>query len=117
MANLLEVLANKLLLLNELDVAQGLTSQFNGLVETVLATVGNIDNLDNLGLQTTIEQVGLVKIVLEIGGTSQHQTGDVGLVVGNVVLNSQLGDLADVVVTLFLTETRETQSGLTTTAL
>ena len=117
LANLLEVLANKLLLLDELDVAQGLASQFNGLVETVLATVGNIDNLDNLGLQTTIEQVGLVKIVLEIGGTSQHQTGDVGLVVGDVVLNSQLGDLADVVVTLFLTETRETQSGLTTTAL
>jgi hypothetical protein len=39
------VSTNKLLLLNELDVAQGLASQFNGLVETVLATVGNIDNL------------------------------------------------------------------------
>jgi hypothetical protein len=32
-------------------------------------------------------------------------------------LNGQLGNLAHVVVTLFLTKTGETQSGLTTTSL
>lgn len=117
LGDLLEVLADQLLLLDELDAAQGLSCQLDGLVETVLATVGNVDNLDDLGLQTLVEHIGLVQVVLEVGGTSQDETGDVDLVVGNVVLDSQFGDLTNVVVTLFLTKTGETQSGLTTTTL
>lgn len=117
LANLFKVLANELLLLDKLDVAERLSRQLNGLVEAVVTTVRNINNLDDLGLETGIEHVGAVEIVLEIGGTSQDKTSDVGLVVGDEVLHGQLSDLAHVVVTLLVTETRETQSGLTTTSV
>ena len=117
LANLLEVLADELLLLDELDVSEGLGRQLDGLVEAVFTTVRDIDNLDDLGLKTGIEQVGGVQVVLEIGGTSQNDTGNVGPIVGDEALNGQFGDLADVVVTLFLTETGKTQGGLTTTTV
>ena len=116
-ADLVKVLVDELLLLDELDVAESLGGQLNSLVEAVLTTVGDIDNLDDLGLQTTIEQLGLVEVVLEVGATCQDETGAVALVVGDEVLHRQFGDLADVVVTLLLTQTRETQSGLTATAV
>lgn len=117
MTDFLEIFANEFLLLNELDVAQGLGSKFDGLVKPVLSSVGNVNNLDDLGLQTLIEHVGLVQVVLEVGRTSQDQTRNVDLVVGKEVLSSQLGDLSNVVVTLFLTKTGETKRRLTTTAV
>jgi hypothetical protein len=117
LGNVVKVLVDQLLLLDELDVAERLSSQLNGLVETVLASVGNIDDLDDLGLQTVVEQIGLVQVVLEVGGTSQDDTGNVDLVSGDKVLDSQFGDLADVVVTLLLSQTGKTQGGLTTTAV
>jgi len=68
-------------------------------------------------LQTRVEQIGLVQVVLEISGTGENQTSHVDLVVGDEVLDSDFRDLADVVVTLFLTKTGETQGRLTTTAV
>jgi hypothetical protein len=68
-------------------------------------------------LQTVVEEVGLVEVVLEVGGTSENDTSHVDLVGGDEVLYSQFGDLADVVVALLFTETGETQSGLTTTTV
>lgn len=117
LTDFLEVFANKLLLLDELDVAKGLGSQLDGLVETVLATVRYIHDLDDLGSKTLIKQVGRVQIGLEVGGTSENDTGNIDLVVGDEVLHSELGNLADVVVTLLLTQTGETQSRLTTTTV
>ncbi len=87
------------------------------LVEPVLATVTDIDDLEDLGTQTRIEQVALRQLRLEVGATSKYETGHVNLVVRDVVLDSQLGDLADVVVALLVTETSETERGLTTTAV
>lgn len=116
-ADLVEVSVDELLLLNELDVAEGLGGKFDSLVETVLTTVRNVNNLDDLDCETLVEQIGLVEIGLEIGTTGKNETSAVALVVGDEVLNSQLGDLADVVVTLLLTQTGETQGGLTTTAV
>ncbi|KAH4126672.1 hypothetical protein HBH47_045340 [Parastagonospora nodorum] len=117
LGDVVKVLVDELLLLDELDVAERLPSQLDGLVETVLASVGHIHNLDDLGLQTVVEEVGLVQVVLEIGGTGQNDTGNVDLVGGDEVLDSQFGDLADVVVALLLSQTGETQGGLTTTAV
>jgi hypothetical protein len=112
-----EVLVDELLLLDELDVVERLAGQVDGLVEAVLAAVGHIDNLDDLGLETVVEEVGLVQVVLEVGATGENDTSDVDLVGGDEVLDCQLGDLADVVVTLLLAQTGETQGGLTTTAV
>ena len=114
---MVKVLVDELLLLDELDVAESLTSQLNGLVEAVLASVGHVDHLDDLGLQTVVEQVGLVEVVLEVGGTGENDTGYVDLVGGDEVLDSQFGNLADVVVTLLLSQTGETQGRLTTTTV
>lgn len=116
-ADLIEVLADELLLLDKLDVAERLGRQLNGLVEAVLATVRHVHHLDDLGLEAVVEQVGLVEIVLEVGRTSKDDARDVGLVVGDEVLHRELGHLADVVVALLLTETGETERGLTTTAV
>ena len=117
LTDLLKVFANQLLLLDKLDISESLSSEFDGLVEAVLTTVRHINDLDNLGLEALVEEIGLVEIILEIGGTSKNDTSNVDLVVGDEVQNSQLGNLADVVVTLFLTETGETQRRLTTTTV
>ncbi len=117
LGDVVEVLVDELLLLDELDVAERLASQLNSLVEAVLASVRYVNDLDDLGLQTVVEEVGLVEVVLEVGGTSENDTSHVDLVGGDEVLYSQFGDLADVVVALLFTETGETQSGLTTTTV
>ena len=134
MADLVEVLLDELLLLNEFDVRKGLGSQFDRLylrkdhdsthdtyrtylVETVLTTVTDVDDLDDLRRQTRVEHVTLAQLSLEIGTTSEDETRDVDLVVRDEVLDGKLGNLADVVVTLLVTKTGETQSRLTTTAV
>lgn len=115
--DVVEVGVDELLFLDELDIAERLASQLDGLVEAVLASVGHVDNLDDLGLQTIIKQIGLVQVVLEVGRTGENDTGDIDLVSRNKVLYCQLRDLSDIVVALFLSQTGETQGRLTTTAV
>lgn len=117
LANLLEVLIDKFLLLDEFDVAESLGGQLNGLVEAVLTTVGDVNDFDDLGLQTVVEHVGGIQIVLEIGGTSQDNAGDVDLIGSDEVLHRQFGDLSHIIVPLLLTETGETEGRLTTTTV
>lgn len=117
LADFFKVLSDQLLLLNELDVAKSLRSQLDGLVETVFTSVRHIDDLDNFGSQTVVEHVGSVQIVLEVSGTGENDAGHIDLVIGDKVLDSQLGDLPDVVVTLLLSKTGETKGGLTTTTV
>lgn len=92
-------------------------TQATYLVEAVLTTVADIDNLDNLRRETRVEHVGLRELSLEVGGTSENETSHIDLVVRDKMLDGKLGNLADVVVTLFITKTRETQRRLTTTAV
>ena len=87
------------------------------LVEPVLATITDVDDFDDLGLQPLVQEVTLTELGLEIGRASKYQTGDVDFVVGDEVLDSQLADLANVVVTLLVSETGKTKSGLTTTTM
>jgi len=88
-----EELGENLLFLDELDVGQAFLGEFDGLVETVFTTVGNIDNLDDLGLQSLIEHFGLIEFVLEIGRTGQDETANIGLIVGDENLSSDFSDL------------------------
>ena len=48
LTNLVEVSSYELLLLDELDVGEGLGRELNGLVESVLAAVRDVHQLDNL---------------------------------------------------------------------
>ena len=87
------------------------------LVETVLSSVTDIDNLDDLRQQSRVEQVTSTEIRLQLGTSSKNETGDVDSVVGNEMLNGQLGDLSHVVVSLFVTKTRETQGRLSSSSV
>ena len=117
LANFVKVLTDKLLLLNELDVSKGLGSKFNGLVEAIFSAIGDIDNLDDLGLEAIVEHVRLIQVILEVGRAGQNQARAVNLVVRDEILDSQLGNLADIVVAFFLTQTSETKSRLSSTAM
>ena len=87
------------------------------LVEPVLATVTDVHHLDNLGRQPLVEHVTQTQLSLEIRTTRQHETCHVDLVVRDEVLDRQLSNLTDVVVTLLITKTSETKCGLSTTAV
>ena len=87
------------------------------LVEAVLRTVRHIDNLDDLGSQSTVQQITARQITLEIGTSGKYQTGNVDLVGGNEMLDGQLGDLSHVVVSLFVTKTGETQGRLSSSSV
>mmetsp|Transcript_18612 Transcript_18612/g.70402 ORF Transcript_18612/g.70402 Transcript_18612/m.70402 type:complete len:297 (-) Transcript_18612:283-1173(-) len=117
LVDLVEVLLQDLLLLHELDVAQGLRRQLDGLIEARLAAIADVDRLDHNAGEALVEEVGVVQVVLEVCGTGEHQTAHVGLVVRDEELHGVLGALADVVVALLEAQTCETQRGLTTTAV
>jgi hypothetical protein len=87
------------------------------LVETVLSSVTDIDDLDNLCQQSRVEQVTSTQIRLQLCTTSQDQTGDVDLVSGDEMLDGQLGDFSDIVSSSFLSQTGETQGRLTTSTV
>jgi len=87
------------------------------LVEAVLRTVRHIDNLDDLGSQSTVQQITARQITLEIGTSGKYQTGNVDLVGGDEMLDGQLGDLSHVVVSLFVTKTGETQGRLSSSSV
>ena len=61
-----------------------------------------------------IEHVGLSEFRLEVGGSCENQTGNVGLVVLDEHLHRRLRHFAHVVVPLLHSQTRETQRRLTT---
>ena len=75
------------------------------LIKAILTTVANIDNFDDLGGKARIEHVTLTELSFEVRTACEDQTGDVDLVVGDVMLNSEFGDLSYVVVTLLVTQT------------
>ena len=87
------------------------------LVETVLTTITDVNDLDDLCSQTRVEHVTLAELGLEVRATREDKTSHVDFIVGNEVLYGQFGNLPHVVVALLVTKTRETQCGLTTTAV
>jgi hypothetical protein len=87
------------------------------LIEPVLATVTDIYDLDNLGCKSLIEHIAAIQLGLEIGAAGKNETRNVNFVTGDKMLNSKFSNLPDVVVTLFVTKTRETKGRLTTTSM
>lgn len=57
------------------------------------------------------------KFGFEICTTSEDETSNVDLVVRDEMLNCQFSDFPHIVVTLFVSETTETKSGLTTSTV
>lgn len=116
-SKLIKVARNQLLLLHKLDIRQGISRQLNSLVKTVITSIGDIHDLHDGVLNTGIQHIGHVQLVLQLGTTSEDNTGTVHMLVLNEELDAQLSALADVVVTLLQTQTGETQSGLTSTTV
>lgn len=108
---------HSLLLLNKLDIRERFRSQLDSLVESVFTSVRDIDDLDNLGLQSQIEKIRLIQIVLKVGRTGEDKALNVDLVVGDEMHNGVLGHLAHIVVALLGTETGETESRLSSTSV
>jgi len=50
LTDLIKVSADQLLLLNKLDVGEGLGREFNSLVKPILTTVGYINQFDDLNI-------------------------------------------------------------------
>jgi hypothetical protein len=61
-----------------------------------------------------IKHVTLAELRFKISGTGEYNASHVDFVGSNEVLDRQLCNFADVVVTFFVTETRETERRLTT---
>lgn len=106
--NAVEELRNDILFLDELNVGQRFLGEFDSLVKTIFTTVGNIDNLDDLLSKTRVEHLSSAQFVLEITRTSQDQTLDVNFILRNESLGSDFTNLSKIVVSLFNSETGET---------
>ena len=87
------------------------------LIETILAAVTDIDYFDDFSTQTGVEKITLAEFCLEICATSEDKASDVDLVIGDEVLYGVFCDFPDVVVSLLVTKSRETQGRLTSTAV
>ena len=87
------------------------------LVEAVFPSVTDVDHLDDLGGQTLVKHVAQAQLRLEIGAPSKHQPRHIHFICGDEVLHGQFGNLAHIVVSLFVTETGETQSRLATSTM
>lgn len=108
---------DQLLLLDELDVRQTVGGELDGLVETVLSSVRDVDDRDDLGDETTIKHVTEVELGLEVGRSGKDDTLDVDLVVRDEVLDGVLSDLSDVVVSSLHSESRETKGRLSSSSV
>jgi len=103
--------------LDEFDVAECVGREFNGLIEPVLSTIANINNFDDFSAQARVKKVTSAQFRLEISAPSEHKASDIYFVVGDKMLDRQFRDLSHIVVSLLITETRETQSRLSSAAV
>ena len=62
-------------------------------------------------------KMGNITVIFKVRRSCEDQTSDVYFVLGNVVLHSQFGHLAHIVVALLFSQTGEAQSGLTTSTV
>ncbi|GIX66397.1 CPSF A subunit region protein [Babesia caballi] len=115
--DLLEEAGDEFLLLDELDVAEALGRELDGLLEAVLAAVGDVHDLEHLGRQPRVEHVRAHEVVLEVRAPRQDQPAHVHLVVGDEHEHRVLRHLAHVVVAPLHAQPRETQRGLPTSAV
>lgn len=87
------------------------------MVETLIETVRDINGRNNQGLKSEFEVITLLHDEFKISATGNDDTTNVGSIIRDEVLFGELAALDNVQVALFLSETSETYSGLTTAAV
>mmetsp|Transcript_18780 Transcript_18780/g.56717 ORF Transcript_18780/g.56717 Transcript_18780/m.56717 type:complete len:243 (-) Transcript_18780:697-1425(-) len=70
--DLLKVLRNELLLLHESHIAERLLRELDGLIEAVLAAIGDINRLQHFGGKSGVELVRLREHHLKVSGTRKN---------------------------------------------
>lgn len=112
--DLLKEASNDLLLLHELHVSQGVCGQSDGLTESLIETIGDIDCRDDDTFKPKVKVITTLHDEFKISATGNDDTADVGPVIGDKVLRGKFTTLDNVQMTLFLSETRKTHGRLTT---
>ena len=112
--NLLEEAANDALLLHELHVEERVLCQRDCLIETLVKTVRHVNSRDDQAFKPVVEVIALLHHEFEVSAASNDDTSDIWSIILNEVLRGQLAAFDDVKMTLLLSETRETNSRLTT---
>lgn len=87
------------------------------MVETLIETVRDINGRNNQSLKSEFEVITLLHDEFKISATGNDDTTNVGSIIRDEVLFGELAALDNVQVALFLSETSETYSGLTTAAV
>lgn len=69
--DIIEEFRNHILFLDKLHIGQGFLCLFDSLVESIFSTISNIDNLNDLCLQTRIKHLSCAQFILEFTTSCQ----------------------------------------------
>lgn len=103
--------------MDKLDIGERVLSKGDGLIETLLKTVGDIKSGDDDVLKSLIEVITALHNEFEVGATSNNDTFDVRSVICDEILGCKLTALDNIEMTLLFSETSKPHGGLTTTTM
>ena len=83
------------------------------LIKPVFSSVADVDELEDLALESAVEHVRLRELGFEVGRTGEDQAVDVGFVVGDEKLRGHLRHFAHVIVPLLHPQSGESKGRLT----
>lgn len=133
LTNLVKVSLDEPLLLNKLDVRQRFACKLDSLytkvglditksemlaahlIKAIFTPITDINDLDDFRNQSLVKHVTLAEFRFEIGASSEDKTGDINFVVRDEVLHSQFSNFSDIIVSLLVSKSRETQRRLAST--
>lgn len=110
---MIEKFWNQSLFLHEFNVEKSLTWFFYSLIKSILKSIRNIHNINNFGLESGIEHICLIQIVLEISATCKYKTRHITFVISNKSLNCHLTNFTQIVMTFLFSQTCKTNWWLT----
>ena len=97
----------------DLDVTQAIGGQVNGLIETDLPSIGQIQDLNHLANEPGIQGVAVHQLVLQFGAAGQDQAGHLDRVILDEMLDRALGHAFDIGLALALGDAAEPGGRLT----
>lgn len=100
------------LLLYKLDSLETVLTEVDGLVETLLSSVGDIGDVDDDFLESGVQELGLGDEFLEIGVPGDDESGDVWHLVLDVAWGGGFAYLSDVGGSLLHSDSSESLLGL-----